>query len=111
MSCKIKGSTISLTRGDTCNIRVKILIDDKGEEYEPKTGDRVRFAAKKTYRDSVPMILKEIPIETMVLKLDPEDTKNLDFGTYIYDIELTKNNGDVDTFITNAKLMLTEEVY
>ena len=38
------------------------------------------------------------------------DTADLNFGKYVYDIQLTKANGKVDTFITKATLKLSEEV-
>lgn len=55
-------------------------------------------------------MVKDIPIDTMKLVLDPADTKNLSFGKYVYDVQLTKSTGEVDTFITKGMLKLTEEV-
>lgn len=46
----------------------------------------------------------------MKLILDPADTKPLSFGKYVYDIQLTKSTGEVDTFITKGTMKLTEEV-
>lgn len=77
----------------------------------PMNGDRIRFAMKNDYNDETPLLIKEIPIDTMILTLNPEDTKHLPFGKYVYDIELTKATGEVDTFITKAILKLTEEVH
>lgn len=79
--------------------------------YIPMNGDRIRFAMKNDYNDETPLLIKEIPIDTMILTLNPEDTKHLPFGKYVYDIELTKATGEVDTFITKAILKLTEEVH
>lgn len=53
---------------------------------------------------------KDIPIDTMMLTLEPQDTADLNFGKYVYDIQLTKANGKVDTFISKAILKLSEEV-
>ena len=67
--------------------------------------------SKKTaYRDSEPVINKQIPIDTMLLEFDPSDTKSLDFGDYVYDIEITFEDGSVDTFINNAALIIKPEV-
>lgn len=46
----------------------------------------------------------------MMLTLEPQDTADLNFGKYVYDIQLTKANGKVDTFIPKAILKLSEEV-
>lgn len=117
MSSSIKGREIQLTRGDTLQVLVTIIKD--GEEYSPQEGDSVRFAlkheklnSKRTdYTDDDPLIIKDIPIDTMILELKPEDTKELDFGTYVYDIEITFDDGVVDTFIPATRFKLTEEVY
>ena len=117
MSSSIVGNEITLTRGDTLLLKVNITKD--GETYIPEAGDKIRFALKhrtlkadkSDYTDMSPLILKEIPIETMLLQLDPEDTKGLAFGNYVYDIEITFPDGVVDTFITKEKFKLTEEVH
>lgn len=112
---KINNNKITMTRGDTLSTTVTITVD--GEEYTPQTGDTVRFAMKhddmtvdKTaYTDSEALLIKNIPIDTMLLKLDSADTKPFDFGNYVYDIEITFANGDVDTFISST-LVLKPEV-
>lgn len=116
MSSKISGTSISLTRGDT--LRVLINIFRGNQPYIPVQGDTVRFALKRNlmnskrtaYKDIEPLIMKEIPIDTMILELEPEDTKPFDFGTYVYDIQITFSDGTVDTFITEAIFKLTPEV-
>lgn len=109
MSFKVKKNTIFLTRGDTFKAHLTINNPD-GTEYTPQEGDTVRFALKENIEDQECLILRDIPIDTMLLVLNPEDTKGLEFGSYVYDIQLTKANGDVDTFITASKLKLTAEV-
>lgn len=110
MSYSVKGTTIYLTRGDTFMADISISQSD-GEPYKPVEGDSIRFAMKKAYEDEEPLLVKDIPTDTMKLILEPGDTKPFEFGTYVYDIQLTKVTGEVDTFITKAKLKLTEEVY
>ena len=56
------------------------------------------------------MIVKDIPVSTMMLVLLPEETKRLNFGKYVYDIQLTRADGRVDTIIAKAAFKLTEEV-
>lgn len=109
MSAIITGSSISLTRGDTLYVQLRITKDD--EEYVPVVGDQFRFALKKKITDAEPLILKSIPTDTLILKIEPEDTKSLSFGSYRYDIEYTSVDGDVDTFIGPATFNITEEVH
>ena len=117
MSCKIEGTTITMTRGDTLKTLVTMAL--RGEPYTPSAEESVRFAlkhpqlnSKRTdFKDTAPLILKQIPTDTMILELTPQDTKKLDFGTYVYDIQITFADGCVDTFITEAKLVLTPEVH
>ena len=112
-----KTNKIRMTRGDTLLAAVGMKKD--GEEYIPVVGDSVRFAMKrpkmtpggKEFADTEPLILKSIPIATMILELEPEDTKPFPFGEYVYDIEITFANGRVDTFITEAPFILTPEVH
>lgn len=116
MSSSVKKNIITLTRGDTLRVKVDIFKDE--EPYIPEDGDVIRFALKhkdynsdkSDYSDTEPIIVKNIPNSTLVLQLEPEDTKNLGFGTYIYDIQLTYADGTVETFITPTQFKLTEEV-
>ena len=111
MSSRIEGKSIYLTRGDTFRKPVEALLpESETERYQPIEGDNVRFAMKRSYEDVKPVLVKDIPVDTMVLTLDPEDTKGLPFGKYFFDIQLTYANGDIDTFITKGRLHLTEEV-
>lgn len=109
MSYSVKGTSITLTRGDSFASDIGIVQPD-GEPYIPSEGDQIRFAMKRNVKDEDILILREIPIDTMRLVLTPEDTKDLEFGSYVYDIQLTKSTGEVDTFITKSTLTLTEEV-
>lgn len=111
MSYRIDGRSIYLTRGDTFRAPVEaILPDSETEPYVPVDGDTIRFAMKQNYEDPKPLLVKDIPIDTMMLVLDPEDTKDLPFGKYVFDIQLTYASGDTDTFLPKGRLHLTEEV-
>lgn len=108
-------NSIIMTRGDTLRIQVAINVD--GYPYTPEANDIVRFAlkhqtmnsARTEYADRDPLISKVIPNDTLILVLEPGDTKPLGFGTYDYDIQITFANGVVDTFISGT-LKLTKEV-
>lgn len=111
---EVKGKTVTHTRGDSAELLITIYKKNpdgsRGDPYIPKEGDVIRFALSDHYDDDNPLIVKDIPIETMVLKIEPEDTEPLEFGDYVYDIQLTTSDGYVDTFIYKAKWVVSEEV-
>ena len=116
MACRILGTTIFLTRGDT--LRVPVVIKKGSDDYIPQDSETIRFALKRPcknctgddYFEQEPLISKEIPVDTMILELTPGDTKELGFGTYVYDVSITLSDGSVDTFIPCSSLVLTEDV-
>ncbi len=110
MSVSVKNNVITITRGDTLNTKLTI-IDQYGSEYVPVDGDVIRFAIKKKYSDPEPLFVKIIPLDTLMLHLDSEDTKPLDQPSeYVYDIQITLADGTVDTIIPKGSFKITEEV-
>ena len=109
MSASVNGTNISLTRGDS--LVLSINVNAGLEPYDVQEGDVIRFAMKSSINADEVLIRKNIDLETMTLTLQPSDTKNLPFGNYVYDIELTTADGFVDTFIGPATFTLTGEVY
>lgn len=106
----VKGSDIYLTRGDT--LILDVVLYKENAIYQPVTGETVRFAMKRRYSDSDEdvLITKTIDNASMQLILSPNDTKDLEFAKYyVYDVEFTDTNGNVDTFI-KGKFYLGEEV-
>ena len=110
MSYSIKGDQITMTRGDS--LLVTLSITDGDDAYYPMPGDVIRFAMSKKYKSKAGyelLLNKPIPTDTLILELLPEDTAELQYGTYNYDIQLTRYDGRVDTFISST-ITLTEEV-
>lgn len=107
---KIRNNKISITRGDTLETKVSIMMRN-GEDYIPSEEDQIRFALKQDYDDEEPLIVKVIPYDTLILRLEAAETKELEVGRYVYDVELTTPDGFVDTFIDKQSLTITEEVY
>lgn len=99
--------SISMTRGDTgiFNINLK---DADGNEYTPVEGDSLIFAMAKKYGEEV-LLQKNIPMDTLILKLNPEDTNSLNAGSYVYEVQFTSSDGDVSTIIL-SKFELTKDV-
>lgn len=106
---RVDGTTISMTRGDTFRAIIT-LTDENGEIYIPSETDRIVFTVKANYESDV-LIQKDVPLDTLTLELAPDDTKQLDMPkTYVYDIQLITEDGNVDTFISKSKLKIYEEV-
>lgn len=114
---KINGNNITLTRGDTLIVKIDLMRN--GQAYTPQAGDVIRFALKHNrlkqdgsdYADTNPLVNITIPNDTMILEITPNATKQLAFGSYVYDIEITFADGKIDTFIAEANFTIAPEVY
>lgn len=99
---------IKLTRGDTAYLTVSVKNKD-GEPYTVKTDDVLTLTVKGDYADEEALIEKKIT-GTATFHIRPEDTKDLAFGTYVYDVQITMTNGDNFTVIADKKFKITNEV-
>lgn len=102
-----EGNTIHLTRGDSAVLLLKIRKNDD-TEYELQAGDSVLFTVKNSVYDTAVIMQKKLT--NGAIKLNPDDTKNLQYGTYYYDVELTQSDGFVATVIGPQKLIIEPEV-
>ena len=96
-----KGYDITLTRGDSLPLQLTNL-KKNGQAYTPDPEDSIRFAMKRKYKDpdEDAVLVKAISPDTLILNIEPEDTKELPMGkTFVYDIEITDKYGFVSTFI------------
>ena len=93
---KVIGKKIFITRGDTAYITVNVYAPD-GSEYVLQEGDKLWFAVKRKTTDKDYLISpKELSIginpstgkQEAVLSIFPQETKNLDFGSFVYDVSL-----------------------
>lgn len=101
---------IVVYRGDTKYIKL-IVKNQDGSDYTYEEGDTIRFAMKEKIEDEQPTLLKQIDPQTLMLKFESVDTESLPMDSiYYYDIELTRANGDVATFL-KGRVIITKEVY
>jgi hypothetical protein len=106
-------NNITLTRGDTLTLTVTLLheVNQQMVPYVPGEGDVIRFAVSRGYKTEPGYELKlskVIPNDTLTFTLSAAETA-LDYRSYNYDVEITHEDGTVDTFIS-AKLTITGEV-
>lgn len=111
---KISGSTITITHGDTLLLKVVITDEDTGDDYTLSSGDRLRFALKESYLDAEPLLVKPIPIDTMALRLESSETKQLkQRAKYVFDVEVTIDDGTEEGFVRtviSGTLITVEDV-
>lgn len=89
---------IFLTRGDTATITLEVT-DETGDPYSPVEDDVFIFTLKRDYMNNEKLLTKTFD-ENMSISFSSDDTKNLNFGTYCYDVKRTNTNLNiVDTFI------------
>ena len=83
-----------LTRGDTGMYSIT-LYDAEGNEYIPTEGETVTFYLMKKDCDDLTesILVKDIPVDTMMLELEPSDTVDLPTGSYAYRIRLRDTIG------------------
>lgn len=78
-------NSIMLTRGDSAEITVAFT-DSEGNPYDA-SGDTVKFGVKRSAFDAECVLEKTI--ENGKITFTPDDTKNMEYGDYLYDVEIT----------------------
>lgn len=88
---------IWLTRGDTARLHITIKNKDK-TTYEINPNDTLRLTVKKSYKLPEHLFQKVVQ-GTNIFDIKPEDTNHVQFGRYVYDVEITTASGEVYTII------------
>ena len=107
----VEGTNLSMTRGDSESITVVFKRD--GVAVPLVAGDTVYFTIKNKYTD-IEKVLQKIVTEFVggiaEIIIDPVDTKQLEFKTFTYDVQVTFANGSVKTIIKASSFKVTKEV-
>lgn len=99
--------TMEIIRGDSGEFEIKLYRDEYGEEeYQLQEGDTLFFTVKKNTKTEEVLIQKSGPL----VMIDPEDTADLPYGKYKYDVEFTFASGYVDTVVPPTLFSVKEEV-
>lgn len=105
-----KDNAIHLTRGDTARLLLSSVVNlVTGKEYILSADDTVTFTVKKTVYDTTPAVQITVP-GGAAIHIKPEDTKEMAFGNYLYDVQLTTADSDVYTVIPPTKFEVLKEV-
>lgn len=102
-------NNIELTRGDTARLAVTVTDDDTGEEYDIQSTDVLTLSIKKKTKDSEALVSKSVE-GSNVFRIEPKDTSELKFGSYVYDVQINTADGDVYTVIPPSEFKIGEEV-
>lgn len=102
-----QNNTIVLTRGDSAVLKLTV-VDGEGQLYKIADNDTVIFTIKK-YTTDKDVVLKKTLTDGQII-INPQDTENLEYGQYVYDVELTQGSGFVATVIPPTRFVVAEEV-
>lgn len=109
---RIKGKTIYLTRGDTAMFTITIYYPgSSNQEYTVQDGDVVYFTVRSEAKknNASDFLIQKRMVEGGIT-IEPEDTEGLEYGEYLYDVEITTAGGVVNTIITASPFIIEEEV-
>lgn len=101
---KIKDKTIRMTRGDSCVINLTIYEADGTTVYTPTENDHIIFTVKPDINNDF-YVLKRDFSNGDALILYKEDTININFGKYFYDVRL-ENNNNYDTILDQGVFII-----
>ncbi len=106
---------IELIRGDTLDLKFQRKLSNN--EVITEVPDKMYFTVKSSYYDEDYLFQKRLEDGSITFNskdnyyyftIEPEDTNDLNYSTYVYDIEIIKD-GIVKT-ILKGKLKIKEEV-
>lgn len=109
---EIRGTNISMIRGDSETITIS-LQDDKKNHVPFVEGDLIYFTVKETVYTASKVLQKvitEFQDGRAIIEISPKDTKNIKFKEYVYDIQLNSADGAVTTIIKPSKFKIDGEV-
>ena len=95
-----------MVRGDSETISLKC------PEEPFVSGDMIEFSVRKNIKKDrlIHKVVTEFDEEGKAfIEIEPEDTSSLDFGSYMYDIQLTRASGRVKHIISASPLILRGE--
>ena len=101
---KVRGTKITFNRGDDIFIKVDIY-DSEGQTYTLREGDKLFYSVKKKETDENYAIAPR-ELDRDVMHIAPEDTYDLAFGDYVYDVHMVTAEGRSSTIIKPSILTL-----
>jgi hypothetical protein len=111
---RIEGQDIYVTRGDSQFITIIHYDEDNNQLNFISGQDIIYFTVKTSAQTVQKTIQKTITNFTLdgeaVVEINPEDTKDLRFGQYVYDVQWTQSDGTIITIVKPSKFIVEYEV-
>ena len=104
---KADENKIYIQRGNSATFSIELMDESTGEPYD-FSEDTVVFTVKRFLTDREPLLQKTV-VNGMVT-ITTEDTNELNFGQYFYDVTLLTENGILSTVIGPAQFVVGEVV-
>lgn len=108
--------SIIMPRGDIREVLFNVYVDDQGQEViYTDDFDEIYFTVKELFEDEEYLFQKRLTSGTITkdeestyhLTIEAQDTNELEFGEYVFDIELVAGSTIKQT--TTGKLVLSYE--
>ena len=104
---------ITIVRGDSGVI--KVVDHDLTKTERPfSEGTVVSLGVKRAVRDEEYLLLKQVtsfsPEGRAYIEFVPEDTSSKPIGKFLYDLEVKRPSGWVDTFINNKPFIIKNDI-
>jgi len=96
----LTGNHIELVKGKGASIPIILTYRD-GSDYIQTPGTVLRFAVKRSYNHTSPVLVKIIS-DDLKLDIRPEETAALSAGSYVYALQVTYSDGNIDTAIVDG---------
>ena len=109
---RILNNDIYMTRGDTESLTI-YCTDESGNIIDFVQVDTVYFTVKHSIYSDENLIQKKITTFSegkAIIEIEPEDTKNMAYGNYRYDIQLTTFDDNVITLIRPSLFTVEGEI-
>lgn len=109
----VNGTDMSMVRGDTESITIKMQ-DKDGVKVPFVDGDILYMTVKRsgtTTRKILQKVVNSFTDGNAEIFISSEDTKNIPFLEYVYDIQVNRiEDGSITTIIPASKFVLNEEI-
>ena len=105
---------IFFKRGDTSSLKCKINLKS-GSKITKEDVSELYFTVREIFDENFPIIFQkkiddiEIYDEEIHIVINPEDTENLSYGTYCFDLEITLKGNKIIRKTKTGKFTLLGE--